>query len=35
LIAAEDIGGTASRTVRLEIGTGRCVVKSGGMEKEL
>jgi len=35
LIAAEDIGGTASRTVRLEIGTGRCVVKAGGMENDL
>jgi chemotaxis protein CheD len=32
LIAAEDIGGHASRTLRLEIGTGRVIVKSAGME---
>jgi chemotaxis protein CheD len=35
LIQAEDVGGNVSRTVRLEIATGRVVVKSGGMEREL
>jgi chemotaxis protein CheD len=30
LIAAEDIGGEASRTIRLEIGTGRFTMKTGG-----
>ncbi|MFH0878950.1 MAG: chemotaxis protein CheD [Lentisphaerota bacterium] len=35
LISGEDVGGNASRTIRLEIGTGRLVMKSGGEEKEL
>jgi chemotaxis protein CheD len=30
LIAAEDVGGSASRTVTLDVGTGRFAVKSGG-----
>ena len=35
LIKAEDVGGNISRTIRLEISTGRFIVKSGGEEKEL
>jgi chemotaxis protein CheD len=35
LIAGEDVGGHVSRTVRLEIATGRFVVRSGGKEVEL
>ena len=35
LIAAEDVGGTATRTLRLDIGTGRCTVKSNGEINEL
>lgn len=35
LIAAEDVGGTNSRTVYLEIGTGRVLVKSRGKKTEL
>jgi chemotaxis protein CheD len=35
IIAAEDVGGTRSRTVKLEVGTGRVVVVSHGEEAEL
>lgn len=35
LITSEDIGGQISRTLRLEIGTGRVTVKSNGQEVEL
>jgi chemotaxis protein CheD len=35
LIAAEDVGGSASRTVSLEVGTGRTLVKSEGAVREL
>jgi chemotaxis protein CheD len=35
LISAEDVGGQKSRTVTLDIGTGRCVVKSQHEEVEL
>ena len=35
LIAAEDVGGAKSRTVSLEVATGRCVVRCGGGEQEL
>lgn len=35
MIKAEDIGGSLSRTVRLEIATGRCLLKAGGEEREL
>ncbi len=35
LIAAEDIGGSISRTIRLEIETGRFIVRSKGIETEL
>lgn len=35
LIAGEDVGGHVSRTVRLEIATGRFVVRSSGKEVEL
>jgi chemotaxis protein CheD len=35
LLAAEDIGGTKSRTVRLHLGTGRVTVTSLGVEEEL
>jgi chemotaxis protein CheD len=35
LIDAEDVGGNISRTIRLEIATGRFVIKSGGQEREL
>jgi chemotaxis protein CheD len=34
-IAAEDVGGTISRTMSLEIGTGRVIIKSRGREVEL
>lgn len=35
MIKAEDVGGAETRTVRLEIGTGRVSVKSGGQEVDL
>lgn len=35
LLHAEDIGGTASRTLFLEIGTGKCELKSEGKTKLL
>lgn len=35
LIKREDIGGEASRTLRLHIATGQLTVRSGGMETEL
>ncbi|NCC49661.1 MAG: chemotaxis protein CheD [Spartobacteria bacterium] len=35
MIAAEDVGGNISRTLRLEIASGRLTVKSGGIEREL
>jgi len=35
LIAAEDVGGAKSRTVFIEVETGRCTVKSGGSEYDL
>ena len=35
LIKADDVGGNISRTIRLEIGTGRFIIKSGGEEREL
>jgi chemotaxis protein CheD len=35
MIAAEDVGGAETRTVRLDIGTGRVTVKSNGREVEL
>jgi chemotaxis protein CheD len=35
LIATEDVGGAKSRTVSLEVGSGRCVVKSQLEEYEL
>jgi len=35
LLAAEDIGGTASRTLYLEVESGRTVVRSNGREVEL
>ena len=35
LIKAEDVGGVVSRTLRLDIGTGRLVVRSQGVEREL
>ncbi len=35
LIEAEDIGGSLSRTVRLDVDTGRCTIKSRGRETEL
>ena len=35
LIDGEDVGGTISRTIRLDIATGRFVIKSGGEEREL
>lgn len=35
VIAAEDVGGSASRTVRLELATGRVTVRSQGVEVEL
>jgi chemotaxis protein CheD len=35
LIAAEDVGGSSSRTVTFEVGTGRMFVKSDGAVREL
>lgn len=35
MIKAESVGGSASRTVRLEMATGRCLLRSGGVESEL
>ena len=35
LLSAKDIGGSVSRTLMIEIGTGRTVVKSQGSEYEL
>ncbi|MEZ5063424.1 MAG: chemotaxis protein CheD [bacterium] len=35
MIAAEDVGGSKSRTVRLNVGTGQVVVRSQGEETEL
>jgi chemotaxis protein CheD len=35
LIAAEDVGGTKSRTARLFIGSGRVTITSQGVEEEL
>jgi chemotaxis protein CheD len=35
LIAAEDCGGTASRTVMLEMATGRTLIRSNGSWREL
>jgi chemotaxis protein CheD len=35
LIAAEDVGGTAGRTVRFDLDTGRVVIRSGAKEHEL
>jgi len=35
LIAGEDVGGEKRRTVRLEVGSGRCFVKSGREVTEL
>ncbi len=32
LMNVQDVGGYSSRTIRLEIGTGRFVIKSGGQE---
>ncbi len=35
VIAAEDVGGSKSRTVRLAVATGRCTISSQGSEVEL
>jgi chemotaxis protein CheD len=35
LIAAEDVGGTAGRTVHFDLDTGRVVIRSGAEEHEL
>ncbi len=35
MIKSESVGGSVSRTVRLEIATGRCLLRSGGVESEL
>ncbi|MBN1824777.1 MAG: chemotaxis protein CheD [Candidatus Eisenbacteria bacterium] len=35
IIAAEDVGGAKSRTVRLHVGSGRVVVRSQGKEADL
>ncbi len=35
LIKNEDIGGEGARTMKLEISTGRCFIKSGGITREL
>lgn len=35
MIKSESVGGSVSRTIRLEIATGRCLMRSGGVESEL
>jgi chemotaxis protein CheD len=35
LLTAQDVGGTCTRTVRLELDTGRTVVRTDGVEHEL
>ena len=35
MIKSENVGGSVSRTVRLEMATGRCLLRSGGVESEL
>lgn len=35
MIAAEHVGGEVTRTIRLDIGTGRFTIKMGGQEVEL
>jgi chemotaxis protein CheD len=35
MIKAESVGGSVSRTIRLEMSTGRCLMRSGGTESEL
>jgi len=35
LVTADDVGGAKSRTVSLEVTTGRCVIRSSGKEQEL
>lgn len=35
LIASEDVGGTAARTMYVRVADGRITVRSGGQEKEL
>jgi chemotaxis protein CheD len=35
MVAAEDVGGAKSRTVRLHVASGRCTVTSPGEEVEL
>ena len=35
LIAAEDVGGTISRTMHVYMADGRTTIKSGGKEREL
>lgn len=34
-IAAQDVGGTASRTARLHVGTGRVIIRADGGERDL
>ena len=35
MIKSESVGGSVSRTIRLEIATGRCLMRSSGVESEL
>ena len=35
LVTADDVGGAKSRTVSLEVTTGRCVIRSSGKEQDL
>lgn len=35
MIKSEQIGGSLSRTLRLEVGSGRCLLRSSGVESEL
>ena len=35
MIKSESIGGSLSRTVRIEVGSGRCLLRAGGAESEL
>jgi chemotaxis protein CheD len=35
LVTADDVGGAKSRTVSLDVTTGRCVIRSAGREQDL
>jgi chemotaxis protein CheD len=35
LLESEDVGGTASRTVHFDVSTGKVIISTGGMKREL